>query len=140
MNTTSLSNARLATVRDSLAGLHRALLDAERRDIERETGRLLSGEYLQMLLHDPRFAWLRPVGRMVATLDGAMHDAVKAGSDVSHDDVEQLCDQVAGVIGIRTQLEAGYRYRDLLQREPEVVLAHAALRRALTDRRSGIAA
>ena len=77
MNTTSLSNARLAAVRDSLAELHRALLDAERRDIERETGRLSPGEYLQMLLHEPRFAWLRPVGRMVATLDGAMHDAVK---------------------------------------------------------------
>ncbi len=131
MNTTSLSNARLATVRDSLAGLHRALLDAERRDIERKTGRLLSGEYLQMLLHDPRFAWLRPVGRMVATLDGAMHDAVKAGSDVPHDDVEQLCDQVAGLIGIRTQLEAGFRYRDLLQRDPDVVLAHGALARSL---------
>lgn len=131
MNTTEFANARLATVRDSLAGLHRALLDAERRDIERSTGRLSPGEYLQLLLHDPRFGWLRPVGRMVATLDGTMHDAAKAGASVSDEEVERLCGQVAGVIAIRTRLEAGYRYRDLLQREPEVVLAHAALTRSL---------
>ena len=89
MNTTSFSaNARLAAVRDSLAELHRALLDAERRDIERETGRLSPGEYLQMLLHDPRFAWLRPVGRMVATLDGTMHEARKTGHEISDEEFE----------------------------------------------------
>src|SRR4029078_9268147 len=77
------ANARLAAVRDSLAELHRALLDAERRDIEREVGRLSPGEYLQMLLHNPRFAWLRPVGRMVRTLDGAMHAARTAAAHMA---------------------------------------------------------
>jgi hypothetical protein len=125
------TNSRLTAVRDSLAELHRALLAAERRDVERETGRLSSGEYLQMLLHDPRFAWLRPVGRMVATLDGTMHESRKAGAPVATDDVEKLCDQVAGIIAIRTRLESGFRYRDLMQRDPDVVLAHAALVAAL---------
>ena len=125
------ANPRLTTVRDSLAELHRVLLDAERREIERVTGRLSSGEYLQMLLHDPRFAWLRPFGRMVATLDGSMHEARKAGQEISDEEFQDLCNRVAGVVAIRTQLEAGYRYRDLLQREPDVVLAHAALTRSL---------
>jgi hypothetical protein len=134
MMTTPFDNARLAAVRESLAHLHRALLDAERRDMERETGRLSSGEYLQMLLHDPRFAWLRPVGRMVATLDGTMHEARKTGQEISEEEFQQLCDRVAGVVAIRTQLEGGYRYRDLMQREPDVVLAHAALAQALRDK------
>jgi hypothetical protein len=125
------ANVRLTTVRNSLAELHRVLLDAERRDIERETGRLSSGEYLQMLLHDPRFAWLRPVGRMVATLDGSMHEARKAGQEISDEEFQDLCNRVAGVVAIRTQLEAGYRYRDLMQRDPDVVLAHAAVARSL---------
>lgn len=134
------TNSRLAAVRDSLAELHRALLDAERRDVEREMGRLSSGEYLQMLLHDPRFAWLRPVGRMVATLDGTMHESRKAGMAVATDEVEKLCDQVAGVLAIRTRLEAGYRYRDLMQRDPDVVMAHAALVNALKPETSPLAA
>ena len=134
------TNSRLSAVRNSLAELHRALLDAERRDMERETGRLSPGEYLQMLLHEPRFAWLRPVGHMVATLDGTMHEARKAGSAVSTEEVEKLCDQVAGIIAIRTRLESGYRYRDLMQRDPDVVLAHAALVNALKSETSPLAA
>ena len=134
------TNSRLAQVRDSLAGLHRALLDAERRDMERETGRLSPGAYLQMLLNDPRFAWLRPVGRMVATLDDTMHESRKAGTAVSTEEVEKLCDQVAGVLAIRTRLEAGYRYRDLMQRDPDVVMAHAALVNALKSETAPLAA
>ena len=134
------TNSRLTAVRDSLAELHRALLDAERRDMERETGRLSPGEYLQMLLHEPRFAWLRPVGRMVATLDGTMHEARKAGAAVDTEEVEKLCDQVAGIIAIRTRLESGYRYRDLMQRDPDVVMAHAALVTALKPETSPLAA
>jgi hypothetical protein len=134
------TNSRLTMVRDSLAELHRALLAAERRDVERETGRLSSGEYLQMLLHDPRFAWLRPVGRMVATLDGSMHESRKAGAAVATDEVEKLCDQVAGILAIRTRLEAGYRYRDLMQRDPDVVMAHAAVVSALRPTIAPIAA
>ena len=134
------TNSRLASVRDSLAELHRALLDAERRDVERETGRLSPGAYLQMLLNDPRLAWLRPVGRMVATLDATMHESRKAGAAVATDEVEKLCNQVAGVIAIRTQLESGYRYRDLMQRDPDVVMAHAALVNALRSETTPIAA
>jgi len=122
---------RLMLVRQSLAELHRALLDAERRELERETGRLASAQYLKFLLEDPRFLWLRPVGRMVATLDGAMHEAAKSGAALTEDGVRNLCGQVAELIVVRTSLEGGYRYRDWLQRDPDVVLAHAALAAAL---------
>ena len=134
------TNMRLLAVRDSLAELHRVLLAAERRDVEREAGRLSSGEYLQMLLHDPRFAWLRPVSHMVATLDGTMHESRKAGTAVSNEEVEKLCDQVAGLLAIRTRLESGYRYRDLMQRDPDVVVAHGALVNALRTETAPLAA
>ena len=71
---------------------------------------------------------------MVATLDGSMHEARKTGQEISDEEFEQLCDRVAGVVAIRTQLEAGYRYRDLMQRDPDVVLAHAALAQSLRDK------
>lgn len=137
---TTTPTTRLAGVRDALATLHRALLDAERRDLEREVGRIGAGAYLQLLLNEPRFEWLRPFSRMIATIDGAMHEAVKTGAELPVDRVRDLCDQVARVVAVRTMLEAGYRYRDWMQRDPDVVLAHAALVSALKPDRPRLAA
>jgi hypothetical protein len=61
---------------------------------------------------------------------GRHHTRGQAGGTVPDEEVDRSA-KVAGVIAIRTRLEAGYRYRDLMQREPDVVLAHAALARAL---------
>lgn len=122
---------RLGQVRQSLAELHRALLDAERRELELETGRLASAQYLKFLLDDPRFAWLRPVGRMVATLDERLHQAEKTSTPVSEEDARVLSEQVAKLLTLRVNLESGWRYRAWLQRDPGVVLAHAALGAAL---------
>jgi hypothetical protein len=129
--TISPTAGRLAQVRQSLAELHRALLDAERRELELETGRLASAQYLKFLLEDPRFAWLRPVGRMVATLDERLHQAEKTSTPVSEEDARVLSEQVAKLLTLRVNLESGWRYRDWLQRDPGVVLAHAALAAAL---------
>jgi hypothetical protein len=129
--TMSPTAGRLAQVRQSLAELHRALLDAERRELELETGRLASAQYLKFLLEDPRFAWLRPVGRMVVTLDERLHLAHKTGTPVPEEDARALSAQVAQLMALRLSLEAGWRYRDWLQRDPGVVLAHAALSAAL---------
>ena len=51
--------------------------------------------------------------------------------EISDEEFQDLCNRVAGLVAIRTQLEAGYRYRDLMQRDPDVVLAHAAVARSL---------
>jgi len=99
--------------------------------LELETGRLASAQYLRFLLEDPRFAWLRPVGRMVATLDERLYLAEKTGTAVSEDDARVLSEQVATLLTLRVNLESGWRYRDWLQRDPAVVLLHAALGAAL---------
>ena len=134
------ASERLAGVRESLALLHRALLDAERRDLEVETGRLASTEYLQHLMLDPRFAWLRPMGRMVATLDERRHEATKSGTPLDMETVAALCVQVARLVTLGTTLEAGDRYAAWLQRDPHVVLAHAALAQALRTKPTQMAA
>jgi hypothetical protein len=125
---------RLPAVRNLLARLHRSLLEAERRDLEKERGRVASAEYLGLLLNDARFAWLRPVGRMVARLDEVIAEAEAGGYPISELEAQILLDDVAQLVTLRTWLEAGPRYHDWLQREPDVVLAHAALSTALRSR------
>ena len=62
--------AHLNDLFQALLRLHKALLDAERLPYERVHGRIASnGEFLQLVLGDSWFAWLRPLSHYVAGLD-----------------------------------------------------------------------
>ena len=56
----------LKEVRRGLLRLHKALIDAERAVWERETGPVSNGRFLQALIEDPFFAWLRPFSGLIA--------------------------------------------------------------------------
>ena len=57
------SRERLREVSGALLRLHKALLDDERAQFERVRGRIeSSGQFLQLVLHDEWFAYLRPRG------------------------------------------------------------------------------
>jgi hypothetical protein len=61
---------RLDDVRLGLLSVHKALLGYARLGYEREHGRVSSsGEFLQIVIHDPAFAWLRPLSELVVRLD-----------------------------------------------------------------------
>ena len=60
---------RLREIREALLRLHRTLLDWERRGYERVHGRLSANEFLQVVLHDSEFAWLRPLSESVVRID-----------------------------------------------------------------------
>lgn len=131
---------RLATVRDQLAQLHQTLLEAERRDLERERGRIGSTEYLGLLLNDPRFAWLRPIGRMLVRIDEFVEECEADGGGVPALGADLLMEEVRQTVQLRTGLEGGWRYQAWLQRDPAVVLAHAALHQSLRQQPSAWAA
>jgi hypothetical protein len=60
----------LLDVRGALLRLHKALLDAERARYERVHGRINGpGAFLQLLLNDPWFGWLRPLSQLVVQID-----------------------------------------------------------------------
>lgn len=62
----------LADVRLRLLRLHRELLDAERVEHERVHGPITPAAFLQLLIADPRFAWLRPLSEIIVGLDEAV--------------------------------------------------------------------
>ena len=54
----------------ALRDLHRALTERVRRDYEHEQHCLLSpGEFLHLLISDPRLAWIRPLSELMVDLD-----------------------------------------------------------------------
>lgn len=61
--------ARLKKIRDLFLKFHKVLLDSERAAYERENGRVTSGSFLEMLLGDPNFAWLRILSTLIVRID-----------------------------------------------------------------------
>ena len=63
-------DAHLDHLFQALLRLHKALLDDERVSYERVHGRIPSnGAFLQLVLGDAWFAWLRPLSQLMAKLD-----------------------------------------------------------------------
>ena len=124
------TRARLRELRGRLLRLHKLLLDAERATYEREHGRVAAGEMLQLVINDERFAWLRRLSELIVTAD-EMLDAKQepATEPLARAVLSQARALLAPAADDATDFAA--KYRAALQREPEVVMAHAEVARVL---------
>jgi hypothetical protein len=122
-------DAHLDHIFQALLRLHKALLDDERVSYERVHGRISSnGAFLQLVLGDAWFAWLRPLSQAMAKLD-------ELGEEDKSPDGLDTATLIASIRTLLTPSEEGTgfgrHYYEALQREPDVVLAHAAVRALL---------
>ncbi len=119
----------LASTRAEVLAVHRALLEAEQVAYERLFGRVSgSGELLKLAIHDPWFGWLQPITALIAAMDELVAD------DTS--DLDQCVAQFRSTARdlLRADEEGSdfhQRYFELVQRSPDVALAHGRLTKAL---------
>src|SRR3954453_1701970 len=64
----------LTEVRLPLLDLHKSLVETERRDYERAHGRLENAEFLNVLMEEPQFGWLKPLTGLIVRIDEALED------------------------------------------------------------------
>ena len=114
----------LGEVRLRLLDLHKALVDAARRDYERVHGRQADPAFLEALVKDPGLAWLGALTTLIVRLDEALEDG-EALQEGWHEPIRRLLkpDAAGG--------EFNRKYDQLTQQVPEVVVAHGAVMRAL---------
>jgi len=124
---TTTHRSQTAEARRALLELHRVLLEAVRVEHERENGRVGNAEMLQLVAYDPRFAWLRPVSELIVALD-----ELQAMPDVTERDAKAVRAEIDTLLS-RGEAGFGERYFDALQASPDLVLAHAAIQRAIAD-------
>jgi hypothetical protein len=115
----------------ALLRLHKALLDDERVAYERLHGRIPSnGAFLQLVLNDAWFAWLRPLSQLMVKLDEFSEEKELS----THEEVPALLSSVRTLLTPTEEGEGfGRQYHDALQRSPDVVLAHATVKALLTQ-------
>ena len=123
---------RLATLSAALLHLHKSLLDSERAAYERDVARITStGQYLQLVLGDPWFAWLREISQFIVLVDEA-RDA--DDPPLTAADADRLIDEARALLS-PSEDAGGFhrRYFEAMQRDPAAVLAHGAMMRALAQ-------
>ena len=122
-------DATLDNLFRALLRLHKALLDDERVAYERLHGRIPSnGAFLQLVLNDAWFAWLRPLSQLMVKLDEFSEEKELS----THEEVPALLSSVRTLLTPTEEGEGfGRQYHDALQRSPDVVLAHATVKALL---------
>jgi len=113
---------RLKKLRDGLLHLHKSLLDSERAAYERDVQRIGSpGEFLNLLLNDPWFNWLRELSQFIVLVDETL-DLEDPPTDT---EAGRLITQARELVSPTEDGGVfGRRYWEALQRDPNAVLAH----------------
>jgi nucleotide-binding universal stress UspA family protein len=123
------SRERLRGVSRALQRLHKSLLDNERVQFERVRGRIeSSGEFLQLVLHDEWFAYLRPLSALVAQIDELLH-----AEEATREEAGAVIAQARTMLKpSETGNEFARRYDAAIQRDPDVIFAQREVMRLLT--------
>ena len=123
---------QLSALRDSLLALHKALIESERIVYEQTFGTIESqNRFLRLLIDDPWFAWLHPLSELVVLMD----ETLDADESLTRENTTRLVDQTRALLKTSEEGDGFPRsYFEALQREPDVVLAHADVMKRLSGR------
>jgi len=119
----------LEKLRDLLLKQHKLLLDRERSEYEKANGPIGGpGPFLQLVIGDPQFAWLRQVSTMVVEIDEALAPRSNAGQA----EADALTEQARQLMRPR---ECGTdfqkRYYQAVQDSPDVVILQCKVEQLL---------
>ncbi len=115
---------RLTELRNGLLKLHTVLLNSERALYERDVQRIRSShQFLDLLLNDPAFAWLRVLSQLVVLIDETLEAKEPPGAVEANRLVRQARELLSPA---DTSGNFEKPYLAALQRDPDVILAHAA--------------
>ena len=117
----------LNDLRLGLLRLHKTLLEMERINYEKVSGRVNSGELLQIVLNHPQFGWLRIISALVVEIDELLNDEDPADAS----DFAELTSQARRLLTAPENEEFKTKYQAALQLEPAVVMAHANIMQLL---------
>jgi hypothetical protein len=103
----------------TLLALHKALLAAERAELERIHGELSNAAFLQLVSDPVRYGWLKPFSALIL--------AFEEDDDERAPEAELVTRTKELLLPPKEKTPFGRRYLSLMQRVPALVLAHAGL-------------
>jgi type II secretory pathway pseudopilin PulG len=110
---------RMNALRSALLALHKAVLAAERAQLERVQGPLGNAEFLQIVSDPLRYGWLKPFTALILAIDD------------EDDEGEVLAEARQLLKPPKGDTPFGRRYLSLMQRDPTLVVEHRQVTRLL---------
>jgi hypothetical protein len=120
----------LRELRDPLLNLHKALVDSERIFYEQAAGKIRSPHhFLQLLANDPWFVWLHPLSELIVAIDTVLEAKKPPQMSILDDLVRQSYQLLVPAENTQDSANHGFarHYFEALQRDPNVVVAHAEI-------------
>ncbi|MBK8304326.1 MAG: hypothetical protein IPK98_13300 [Chloracidobacterium sp.] len=116
---------KLKNARNILLKLHKSLLDLEREMYEGIHGELTPVQFVNLLMEDEDFAWLRKFSILIVEIDEmfASKEGIEAGM------IEANLEKVAELVEMREPDEYfKAKYQFSIQRDPDAAGLHSQLR------------
>lgn len=127
LNPPSLDHAfqTLREVRTLLLKLHKALLESEKAMYEQKFGKIQSkGQFLQLLMGDPWFNWLRDYSQFIVQID----ESFSPKKTFTLEQAEILLDDVGKLLqSAELGTEREQRYHAAIQRHEQIAIMHREL-------------
>ncbi|MDB6055430.1 MAG: uncharacterized protein JWN25_2953 [Verrucomicrobiales bacterium] len=125
----------LKVLKEALLSLHKVLIDSERVEYEKSFGKVDSANrFLELLIRDPWFAWLHPLSLLAVSIDqflDADEPPVAEDLQLMQKSTRELLQVIEGGHGF------GSNYFEAMQRDPDVIFAHAAVMKTLGVGKTG---
>ena len=123
---------RLRSLRSALLDLHKTLVESERVGYEQAVRPITSPtQFLRLLADYPWFLWLHPLSRLIVDIDATLDEEVPLTVVAA----ERLMDRTRRLLVASEEGDGFPRsYFDALQRDPDVIFAHARVAAFLRGR------
>ncbi len=119
---------QLKSSRDVLLRLHKSLVDFEREGFERFNGPMTSGQFLNVLLNDSGFEWLRKFSTLIVEID----EMFDLDDGYSEEMVDANLKKIADLVDMTVADEYFVaKYQFALQNVPEITILHTELKQSL---------
>lgn len=125
----SLITADLKEIRLGLLRLHKALLENQKASYEAQNGRVNStNEYLNLVLNDAAFAWLRVMSGLIVEIDEALDAKTEP---LTEEMIIELARAANNLITSRIDTDFGAKYEAALQKSPDATFEHIKIIKGL---------
>ena len=122
--------ALLRRARLQLLQLHKLFVDAERNDYEQQNGQVSSGQFLNLLVNDTNFQWLRKFSILIVEID----EMFDLDDGFTENMIEKYLSQIRSLIDFDiADAEFEDKYKKFMQDNMEIADKHNELKKLLLD-------